>query len=623
MRKFKSQFVKLLLGLFLIYSCLKYLSKSSVNTNDQQKKREIDHYENNHFIDLKQDEPIKINEDKNELDHFIEHNEPENLNAEKEINLKKDWHDYAQIDQESQRKGPGEQGQGFMLDPKDSNSNLKRTLYSHNGFNALVSDKISLERSLNDIRHPECKKKLYLSKLLKVSVIIPFHDEHLSVLLRSVYSIVKRTPVELLEEIILVDDFSKKEFLGKQLEDYVRENFKNGLVKIIRLGKREGLIRTRMAGARQAKGDIFVFFDSHIECTTNWLPPLIEPIVLNYTTVVCPLIDVINEETFAYTAQDNGARGVFDWDMLYKRIPIPDEHKRDPTEPFESPVMAGGLFAISKKWFFTFDGYDEGLDVWGGEQYELSFKVWQCGGRLVDAPCSRVAHIYRKFNPFGAFGAGDYISRNHKRVAETWMDEYKEYVYKRVPHMRNVDTGNLTKQIAIRQSLNCKSFKWFMENVAPDMANYYPPVPQPPYANGEIRSVDSNLCIDGKFKSQHSNFGLDVCQSSNKNIGGEQKFELTWRKDIRPTSRNVCWDVSRSDPGTPVLLFECHGMRGNQEFKYNPKTLQIFHPVSNQCLDSNKERKEIFMNPCDVKIQSQKWQFEFTNMTLIEKDFKF
>ncbi len=38
--------------------------------------------------------------------------------------------------------------------------------------------------------------------------------------------------------------------------------------------------------------------------------------------------------------------------------------------------------------------------------------------------------------PFSGAGKGDYLGKNYKRVAEVWMDEYKEYVYKNRPHYR-------------------------------------------------------------------------------------------------------------------------------------------------------------------------------------------
>ena len=175
---------------------------------------------------------------------------------------------------------------------------------------------------------------------------------------------------------------------------------------------------------------------------------------------MCPFIDVIDFENFHYRAQDEGARGAFDWEFFYKRLPLRQEDKDNMPEPFDSPVMAGGLFAIARDFFWELGGYDPGLIIWGAEQYELSFKIWQCGGRMVDAPCSRIGHIYRKFAPFPNPGKGDFVGRNHKRVMEVWMDDYSRFVYKRKPHWKKLDPGDLTLQKSVRERLHCKSFRY-------------------------------------------------------------------------------------------------------------------------------------------------------------------
>ncbi len=340
---------------------------------------------------------------------------------------------------------------------------------------------------------------------------------------------------------------------------------------VIHLEERKGLIGARLAGARAAAGQVLLFLDSHTEANVNWLPPLLEPIALNETTAVCPFIDVVAYDTFEYRAQDEGARGAFDWEMYYKRLPLLPKDLENPIRPFDNPVMAGGLFAISASFFWKLGGYDEGLQIWGGEQYELSFKIWQCGGRLVDAPCSRVGHVYRKFAPF-SFGGN--LGRNYKRVAAVWMDEYIEYIYKRRPSYRDIDPGDIGSQVALRTRLQCQSFAWFMQNVAFDLPKKYPPIEPPDFASGFIKSMaDSSMCIDALAGVANQRIGIKSCSSQSRH---QQRFKMGWQKDLR-YGQTLCFDVSIGGDRAPVNFYACHGGQGNQLWRYNEANGNIVH----------------------------------------------
>ena len=172
-------------------------------------------------------------------------------------------------------------GTGVVLDDSFLNAAdvyKRQEMYKNHAFEEYVSELIPLNRSLPDYRGQWCKDQYdpIADQLKPASIIICFHNEAWSTLLRSIHSVINRTPPHLVAEILLVDDKSNYPHLGEKLDKYIEETFTDGKVKVIRLAERSGLIRGRMAGINAARKDtVLLFLDSHIECTPGWIEPLL------------------------------------------------------------------------------------------------------------------------------------------------------------------------------------------------------------------------------------------------------------------------------------------------------------------------------------------------------------
>ncbi|XP_070497839.1 N-acetylgalactosaminyltransferase 6-like [Chironomus tepperi] len=527
----------------------------------------------------------------------------------------KDWENYELIREDSLRTGFGEHGKGEQLtDANEIEENKK--LFAEYGISALISDKISVNRSIPEYRHQKCYQMRYPKDLPKVSIIIIFVDEYFSIFKRTLHSLYNRTPHELIEEVILVNDHSTKDFLYEPLRIYVEENFPGIKFNIINLKKRHGLMQARVVGAKAAKSEFLFITEPHCEMTYNWLPPLIVPLINEKKVVTVPIIDNIEWKEFLYFENDKGnkgCRGAFDWDLEYKKLnryPVPEESE---LEPFLTPVMTGGIFMIRKAYFFEIGPYDPELIIWGAENIEMSLKINLCGGQLLEVPCSHIGHIYRAFTKARRHESGmDFEGFNRKRVVEVWFDDYKQHVYER--HKRrydSIDVGDLTEAKKFRQKLKCKSFDYFLKNVAPDILVNFP-LDQYPFAYGQIQLQDEDICLETMFEGDPSkNYDVILTECTKPSIE-TQYFELSWYRDIRLREMDACLDAYK------ISASACHQSGGNQHFKYIMQSKQIMNMANKQCIEVNFEDLTLKFAKCDESLKQQKWIFnEFVNQTAL------
>ncbi|XP_039284794.1 polypeptide N-acetylgalactosaminyltransferase 13 isoform X2 [Nilaparvata lugens] len=514
-----------------------------------------------------------------------------------------------------------------VLMPPHLNAKVQQ-LYHINRFNLMASDRIPLNRTLPDVRKKRCRlKTIDIRGLPKASVIIVFHNEAWSTLLRTVHSVIDRSPSSLLQEVLLVDDASTRKFLGKELDDYVAKL--PVPTRVLRTGKRDGLIRARLMGARAAQGQILTFLDAHCECTIGWLENLIERVAENRKRVVCPVIDIISDDTFAYIRSFELHWGAFNWEMHFRWYTLDArelaKRRKDITQPFSTPAMAGGLFAMDKNFFFELGSYDDRMEVWGGENLEMSFRVWQCGGSVEIAPCSHVGHLFRKSSPYSfPGGVSETLFANLARVALVWMDEWKEFYFKFTPEAEKVrDRQAIRDRLQLRSQLQCHSFQWYLDNVWPQ--HFFPTDKrffgrikhrirgeclEKPNRKGSLNQpmgpARLGHCVEPAALRQMFVMDRTAITDTDTGTGTDTGAPLM-------TDESVCLDAPPKEGASTAVLkvkvIACTG-HARQAWTYNQQSGALRHVSSGLCLDLPQEGDEgLALAACNT-YPSQQWTLE-------------
>ncbi|CAH3193059.1 unnamed protein product [Porites evermanni] len=467
-------------------------------------------------------------------------------------------------------------------------------VYASNAYNQEASDKAAFNRDVPDVRASECQQQTWKTdNLPTTSIIICFHNEGRSALLRTVISSLNRSPPNLLKEIILVDDYSDNPDDGKLLEKLPK-------VRVLRNDKREGLMRSRVRGADEAKGDVLTFLDSHCECNKNWLEPLLQRIKEKRNMIVSPIIDVINMDNFEYMGSSSDLRGGFGWNLNFKWDYLPAnvlaERAGRPMDPIKTPVIAGGLFSIDKKWFERIGKYDMDMDIWGGENLEISFRVWQCGGSMEIIPCSRVGHVFRNRHPYKFPGGSmNVFQKNTRRAVEVWMDDFKRFYYAAVPYAKNADYGDISSRLELRRKLKCKPFKWYVQNVYPELR----------YVGNGFKTVLSGE--DGRGGGGGLGGGEKI---TCKKFANKNKICFFLKCPLLKKPLFFFSEELRVQGKPNYLLSMCWVGVSFLHWEYDKSSNRIRHVGSGKCLDSKDyKEKGLVLNSC-IDSFTQTWAFE-------------
>ncbi|CAE7943973.1 gly-9, partial [Symbiodinium sp. KB8] len=123
------------------------------------------------------------------------------------------------------------------------------------------------------------------------------------------------------------------------------------------------------------------------------------------------------------------------------------------------PTISGGLVAMGREWFNATGGFDEEMHGWGGENLDQSLRAWLCGGDIVRAKTSRVAHMWRTGKDRRT--ATHYVikargTNNRGRVVAAWFGPFREV------SRSSVKEDQVLNYNGFKKRLHCLPFSYFL-----------------------------------------------------------------------------------------------------------------------------------------------------------------
>lgn len=229
--------------------------------------------------------------------------------------------------------------------------------------------------------------------LRSISVVIITRNEGAR-LLATVRNVLRTLPAPR-REVIVVDDGSTDRSVAP-----VR---KLRAVRVLR-SDGVGVANARNAGASHASGDVIVFCDAHMTIPRGWHRALVEPLESRGVGATAPGI---------YSTTEPHRRGF----GLYLAGPeLRARWKPRPGgAPARVPILPGCFLAMRRDVFDATGGFDSGMRQLGGNDNELSLRLWLLGYELLVVPAVEAGHFFRTRIPFDATWAA--VVHNRLRTA--------------------------------------------------------------------------------------------------------------------------------------------------------------------------------------------------------------